>query len=118
MHWAHILFLATGVIVALTPLLLAKGRGALFAPVWLGWIGVWGAIATMSALGMFSFPLPILRLVPHLGGQILVGAALFVLVPSSRAAVRSIPSVWLVRWQQAPVIGGFFLIAAVMGKVP
>jgi hypothetical protein len=118
MHWTHILFLLLCALVTLTPLLLAPGRGALFAPVWLGWIAFWGVLAAMTALGMFTFPLPILRLPPHFGGQLLVGVLLFLFVPAIRAAVRSIPLDWLVRWQQARVIGGFFLIGAVMGEVP
>jgi hypothetical protein len=118
MHWAHMLFLVTSTLVALTPLLLAPGRGALFAPVWLSWITFWGIFASMTALGVFSFPVPVLRLPPHFGGQVLVGVALFLLVPAIRTSVRSVPLVWLVRWQQARIIGGFFLIGAIMGEVP
>ncbi len=118
MHWTHILFLIISTFVALTPFLLAPGRGALFVPVWLGWIAIWGSLASMTALGMFSFSVPILRLVYHFGGQVLVGVALFLLVPAIRNAMRSIPLVWLVRWQRARVIGGFFLIGAITGEVP
>ncbi len=53
----------------------------------------------------------------HFGGQVAVGVILFLAFPAIRSAVRSIPLLWLVRWQQARIIGGFFLIGAAMGEV-
>lgn len=118
MALSHLAFLVLTTLVALAPLLLAPGRGALYAPLWLGWITLWGALALMTVFGVFTFSPPILRLGAHLGGQVAVGVALFLLVPAIRAAVRSLPLEWLVRWQRARIIGGFFLIGAAMGEVP
>jgi hypothetical protein len=114
----HLAFLALATLIVLTPLRLAPGRGPLFAPLWLAWIGVWGGLALMTVFGIFTFSPPILRLAAHFGGQVAVGVALFLVFPDVRAALRSIPLDWLVRWQQARVIGGFFLIGAAMGEVP
>lgn len=112
-----IIFLTLAAAIALIPLRLAPGRGALFAPVWLAWITIWGGLALMTATNILVFTPPILRLAALFGGQVAVGAALFISFPAIRRAVRSIPLVWLVRWQQARVIGGFFLIGAAMGQV-
>ncbi|MGL5009614.1 MAG: hypothetical protein ACRC6I_06995 [Paracoccaceae bacterium] len=114
----HTAFLIIAAIVALLPLRLAPGRGALFAPLWLGWIAVWGGLALLTAFGVFTFSPPPLRLAAHFGGQVAVGVILFLAVPAIRSAIRSIPLVWLVRWQQARLIGGFFLIGAATGEVP
>ncbi|MGL4319783.1 MAG: hypothetical protein ACRCS3_02890 [Paracoccaceae bacterium] len=114
----HMAFLLFATLVAVTPLVLAPGRGRLFAPIWLVWIMLWGGLALPTAFGVFTFSPPILRLAAHFGGQVVVGVSLFLLVPTIRAAIRSIPLNWLVRWQQARVIGGFFLIGAAMGEVP
>jgi hypothetical protein len=113
----HVVFLVLATLVALTPLVLAPNRGALFAPIWLAWITLWGGLALMTVFGVFTFSPPILRLAAHFGGQVAAGVALFLLVPAIRTAVRSIPLDWLVRWQRARVIGGFFLIGAAMGEV-
>jgi hypothetical protein len=113
----HAAFLTITTIVALVPLRLAHGRGAFFAPLWLAWITVWGSLALLTAFGVFTFTPPILRLAAHLGGQVAMGVLLFAAFPAIRAAIRSIPLVWLVRWQQARIIGGFFLIGAAMGEV-
>jgi hypothetical protein len=114
----HIAFLGLATLITLTPLWLAPGRGALFAPVWLAWVIVWGGLALMTAFGVFTFSPPILRLAAHFGGQVAVGVAAFLVFQAVRAAVRGIPLDWLVRWQQARIIGGFFLIGAAMGEVP
>ncbi len=113
----HIAFLCVVTIVALTPLRLAHGRGRLFAPIWLAWITIWGGLALLTATDIFTFNPAILRLAAHFGGQFAVGVAVFLAFPAIRASIRSIPLVWLVRWQQARVIGGFFLIGAMMGEV-
>jgi hypothetical protein len=114
----HVVFLVLTTIIALIPLQLATGSGRFFAPLWLAWASIWGGLALMTVLGVFTFTPPVLRLAVHFGGQVAVGTLLFLLFPAIRAAVRSIPLGWLVRWQQARVIGGFFLIGAAMGEVP
>lgn len=113
----HAVFLTLAAIIALIPLRLAPGRGASFAPLWIAWIALWGGLALLTAFGVLSFSPPILRLAALFGGQVAAGIALFALFPGIRKTIRSIPLVWLVRWQQARVIGGFFLIGAVMGEV-
>jgi len=118
MFAAHVVFLVLATVIALTPLQFARERGKLFAPLWLAWIVIWGGLASMTVFGLFTFSPPILRLAAHFGGQVVVGIILFLAFASIRAAVRSIPLYWLVRWQQARVIGGFFLIGAAMGEVP
>jgi hypothetical protein len=118
MSLPHLAFLALATLIVLTPLRLAPVRGPLFAPLWLAWIGVWGGLALMTVFGIFTFSPPILRLAAHFGGQVAVGVALFRVFPGVRAALRSIPLDRLVRWQQARVIGGFFLIGAAMSEVP
>ena len=113
----HTLFLALTLLVALTPLTLAAGRSAAFGAVWLTWVGLNGGLALLTALEVFTFSPPILRLAAHLGGQLAVGVLLFLALPAIRNAIRSIPLIWLVRWQTARVMGGFFLIGAAMGEV-
>jgi hypothetical protein len=113
----HALFLTLATLIALIPLRLAPGRGTLFAPIWLAWICLWGGLALLTAFGVFTFSPAILRLAAHFGGQVAVGVLLFLAVPAIRRTIRSVPLIWLVRWQQARVIGGFFLIGAAMDEV-
>ena len=113
----HAVFLTLAAIIALIPLRLAPGHGASFAPLWIAWIALWGGLALLTAFGVLSFSPPILRLAALFGGQVAVGVLVFATFPALRRAIRSIPLIWLVRWQQARVIGGFFLIGAVMGEV-
>ncbi len=111
----HAAFLICTALIALSPLMLARDRG--FALVWLGWIAVWGTLAVLTARGIFVFSPQVLRLAALFGGQVTIGVLLFAMVPAVRAAVRRIPLDWLVRWQMARVVGGFFLIGAAMGEV-
>jgi hypothetical protein len=113
----HALFLFLATVIALLPLRLAPGRDPLFAPLWLAWIALWGGLALLTAFGVLSFSPPILRLAALFGGQVAAGLLLFATFPALRRTIRSIPLIWLVRWQMARVIGGFFLIGAAMGEV-
>jgi hypothetical protein len=113
----HILFLIIAVAVALIPLRFVSVRGVAFRITWLTWIGVWGSLAVATALGFIALSPAILRLVALFGGNVALGTVIFLIFPAVREAVRSIPLVWLVRWQQARVVGGFFLIGAAFGEV-
>ena len=110
----HAAFLACTLAIALLPLsLLGQGAGR----VWLFWIALWGGLAGLTASGVFVFDPPLLRLAVHFGGQIALGVALFALIAPLRRVVRALPLSALVGFQRMRVIGGFFLIGAIMGEV-
>jgi hypothetical protein len=111
----HAVFLVGTAIIALIPVLMVSGLAQMIG--WVLWIAIWGTLASLTTLDILVFDPQILRLAAHLGGQVSVGLLLFAIVPPVRRAVRGIPLEALVRWQIARVIGGFFLIGAVMGEV-
>ncbi len=111
----HTLFLISVAVVALAPVSMVRGKAAIAG--WLLWIAVWGTLASLTTLDVFVFDPQILRLATHFGGQVAVGVLLFALLPAVRRALRAVPLEALVRWQIARVVGGFFLIGALMGEV-
>ena len=111
----HAAFLTGTAVAALIPVVMVRGIAAIVA--WMLWVVAWGTLATLTTLDVFVFDPQILRLVFHFGAQTAVGVTLFAILPPLRRAVRAIPLEALVRWQIARVIGGFFLIGAVMGEV-
>ncbi len=116
------LFLAATALIALAPLALARSlpdrraRRA-FAAAWVTWIMLWGAAAVAVATGRVTFDPPVLRLGVLFGGQIALGVLLFLALPPVRTAVRAVPLVWLVGWQRARIVGGFFILGALAGVV-
>jgi hypothetical protein len=88
-----------------------------FTYLWLIWIIAWGTFAVLTALGRIVFDPVILRLAALFGGQVLLGIVAFASLPRLRRAIRAIPLTWLVGWQMARVVGGFFLLGAALGQV-
>ena len=95
----------------------AEKDGAVFKWVWAAWVVFWGGFAVLTAQGFIAFDPVVLRLAALFGGQVVVGVLVFFAVQSLRRAVRAIPLAWLVGWQMARVVGGFFLLGAMLGDV-
>lgn len=115
-------FLVACVVIAAAPIFGALPRiqsvnRGYFALIWMVWIVVWSSAALATALNYIVFTPVILRLAALFGGQVAVGVILFWVWPRLRRAIREIKLHWLVGWQMARVIGGFFLIGAAFGTV-
>jgi hypothetical protein len=118
----EITFLAACIAIAAAPIFgaLPRIRSAdrgVFAVTWMVWIVVWGGAAVATALNYIVFTPVNLRLAALFGGQVAVGVILFLVWPRLRRAIREISLHWLVGWQTARVIGGFFLIGSAFGVV-
>jgi hypothetical protein len=118
----EISFLIICVAIALVPLAAKSGAlsaadGVFFRWLWWAWIIFWGSFAVLTARDYFVFDPVVLRLAALFGGQVAVGVLFFLTVPRLRRAIRAIPLTWLVGWQMARVVGGFFLIGAALGDV-
>lgn len=88
-----------------------------FTFLWLIWIMLWGTFAVLTARGSIVFDSVILRLLALFGGQVLLGIMVFASIPQLRRAIRAMPLTWLVGWQMARVVGGFFVLGAALGQV-
>ncbi len=89
----------------------------LFKAIWVGWVVFWGGFAVLTATDVILFDPVILRLAALFGVQVAVGIGMFLAMPGLRRVLRTVPLAWLVGWQMARVVGGFFLVGAAFGQV-